>query len=74
MNSQFLSLSWKDVVKGFVVSAVSGVITAVYAALTTVPPTFDFKQIGIVGLTAGVAYLMQKFVTNSNGDLAKKEQ
>lgn len=74
MNSQFLSLSWKDALKGFVVAAVGSVLTAVYTALTTVPPTLDFKQIGIVGLTGGIAYLMQKFVTNSNGDLAKNEK
>ena len=74
MNSEFLSLSWKDAVKGFVVAVVGSVLTGVYAALTTVPPTLDFRQIGIVGLTGGVAYLMQKFVTNSKGQLAKTEK
>jgi hypothetical protein len=74
MNSSFLKLGIQDYVKGFVMAVVSALITGVYSALTTVPMHIDFKQIGTVGLTAGLAYLIKNVFTNSDGQILTKEQ
>ena len=62
-TSKQFSINWRDIAKGVLVSAVSAVLTAIYAALTVVPFSIDFKQMAIVGLTAGLAYLLKNFVT-----------
>ena len=63
VTSPLFSLNWKDALKGVLVAAVSAALTGVYNALTVVPPHIDWKQIGVVGITAGVAYLVKNFLT-----------
>lgn len=64
-TSKQFTVNWQDILKGLLVSVISAIITAIYGALTVVPFHLDFKQIGIVGLTAGVGYLMKNFFTPS---------
>ena len=64
-TSSLFSLNLADAAKGVLVAAVTSVLSCVYAALTTTPIVLDFKQIGIVGLTAGLAYLIKNFLTPS---------
>ena len=62
-TSALFSLNLADAAKGLVVAVVSAVLSGVYTALTTTPIVLDFKQIGLVGLTAGIAYLVKNFLT-----------
>lgn len=73
MNSVFLKLGVQDYAKGVITAFVSAVLTGVYTALSTIPPHLDWKQIGIVGATAGVSYLIKNVFTNSEGQILAKE-
>jgi hypothetical protein len=69
--SDFLKLNVKDFIKGLIVSVISAVLTIISTTVQAGNFTFDWKQIGIVALTAGVAYITKNFLTNSDGKLGK---
>ena len=73
-TSKQFTVNFQDIFKGVIVAAASAVVTAVYAALTTVPPHFDLKQIGIVGLTAGLGYVIKNFFTPAQTVITGKAQ
>lgn len=73
MSSKFLSLSARDTIKGFAVAVCTSVLTVAYKTIEAGSLSFDFKLIAKTALIAGLGYLMQKFVTNSKGELLKKE-
>lgn len=76
MKSKFLSLDTKDAINGFVVAFLSAALTAVLATLDsgTLPTLAELKSAGIIGLTAGLSYLIKNVLTNSNGELVKAEK
>lgn len=76
MKSKFLTLDTKDAVNGFLVAFLSAALTAVLATLDsgTLPTLAELKSAGIIGLTAGLSYLIKNVLTNSNGDLVKAEK
>ena len=76
MKSKFLTLDTKDAVNGFVVAFLSAALTAVLATLDsgTLPTLAELKSAGIIGLTAGLSYLIKNVLTNSNGELVKAEK
>jgi len=59
-SSQF-TLNWRDAAKGLLVAVIGAVLTAVQNSLANGEITFNWKQIGIVALTTGVAYLLKNF-------------
>jgi hypothetical protein len=63
VTSGLFKVDFKDLLKGVAVAATSGVVSALYSALTTVPLSIDFKQMGVVALTAGLGYLLKNFFT-----------
>jgi VIT1/CCC1 family predicted Fe2+/Mn2+ transporter len=75
MKSNFLNLNTQDLVKGFVVAFLSAALTGVITTLdsNTLPTLAELKQAGIVGLTAGLSYLLKNLLTNSQDELMKKE-
>lgn len=75
MKSNFLNLNTQDLVKGFVVAALSASLTGLVATLDSglLPTLTELKQAGIVGLTAGLSYLLKNLLTNSQDELLKKE-
>lgn len=76
MKSKFLSLDTKDAINGFVVAFLSAALTAVLATLDSgaLPTLAEVKSAGIIGLTAGLSYLIKNVLTNSNGELIKSEK
>ena len=74
-NSTFLSIKWKDVLKGFITAVITAILMAIYPLLQgggTI--TLDqLKASGLIGLTAGVGYLIKNVFTNSNDQFLKKE-
>ena len=62
-TSKQFTVNWRDAAKGLLVAALSAVVSAIYTALAVVPLHIDLKQMGIVGLTAGVGYLVKNFLT-----------
>lgn len=75
MKSKFLNLDIKDAINGFVVAFLSAALTGLVATLDSgaLPSVAELKNAGVVGLTAGLSYLLKNILTNSNGELLKKE-
>ena len=69
MLSSFLKLNLFDVAKGFLVAALTVILAGVYTSLQSgvFPTVANLEHLGITGLTAGLAYLLKNFLTNSNG-------
>ena len=76
-KSGFLSLSMKDVVKGFIMAVISALLTGIYTSIQAgmFPPDTDgWKSMGIVALGAGVAYIIKNWLTNSDDQFLKKDE
>jgi VIT1/CCC1 family predicted Fe2+/Mn2+ transporter len=75
MKSKFLNLDVKDAVNGFIVAFLSAALTGIVTTLDSgvLPNVAELKQAGVIGLTAGLSYLLKNLVTNSKGDILKAE-
>jgi hypothetical protein len=71
--STFLNLNSSDFLKGLIMAVLSSVITVVYQTVEAGSLTFDWKAIGTIALTSGLAYIMKNLFTNSTGKLFAKE-
>jgi len=76
MNSELFSLNGKDLIKGLIIVVLTAIITGVITVLQT--PNFVitwavFKPVFVSGITAGLAYLLKNFITNSSGQIGKSE-
>jgi glutaredoxin-related protein len=74
-QSKFLSLGIKDIVKGFLVAALTVITTGLVASLENgaLPDWPTIKSLLITGLCAGGAYVLKNFLTNSKDEFAKPE-
>lgn len=71
-RSNFLSLNWRDFLKGLLLAILSSVITFVYQVVQA-GTSFDgefFRAAGVVAITTLLAYLSKNLFENSSGDLA----
>jgi len=71
----FGSLNLRDLVNGFVVAFLAAALTGLITSLDSghLPTVAEIKTYGIVGLTAGLSYVLKNVLTNSSGELLKKE-
>lgn len=70
-RSNFLTLNWRDFLKGLLLSILSAVITFVYGVVQS-GTSFDgefFRAVGLVAITTLLAYLSKNLFENSSGDL-----
>ena len=67
--SDFLKLNVVDFIKGFVVSLITAALVVIQATISSGVFTFDWTLIWHSSLTAGIAYLVKNFFTNSTGNL-----
>lgn len=74
-QSIFGSLNLRDLVNGFVVAFLAAALTGLITSLDSghLPTLNEIKAFGLVGLTAGLSYVLKNVLTNSNGQLLKKE-
>ncbi len=70
-TSSIFKINLRDIIKGLVVAALTGGLTALTQMLTLVPPHVDFKQLGIISLTSAIAYLIKNFVTDENDNVLR---
>jgi hypothetical protein len=66
--SKFFSLNLRDFTKGFAVFVITTILGAVgkYVDAGVIPTTAtQWKEIGMVALTASVAYIIKNLFTNS---------
>ena len=73
--SNFLNLNINDLIKGFIVAFLSTALTGLVTILDNgaLPTITELKSAGIVGLTAGLSYLLKNLLTNSKGEIVKGE-
>ena len=74
MGSTFLNLNTTDFLKGLLMAVLSSVITVVYQTVQTGSLVFDWKTIGTIAITSGLAYIMKNLFTNSTGNFFGKEK
>lgn len=75
-KSNFLKIGINDLLKGFLVAVITVVLTGIYQGLEAETFAFNwsfFKPILLSGLGAGIAYILKNWVTNSQGQILKKE-
>lgn len=67
--SAFLSLNWRDVLKGFIVAAISAAVTGIAQTFQAgaIPTLEQLKTAGLVGVAAGFSYLIKNFFTAPSG-------
>jgi hypothetical protein len=73
MQSTLFTLNTSDFIKGLLMAVLSTVITVVYQTVEAGSLVFDWKSIGTMALTSALAYIMKNLITNSQGQLLKKE-
>jgi hypothetical protein len=76
-RSKLFKLNLRDFLKGLLMAVLTSLVTFLYEVLQAGPPVFDgefFKSMGIVAVTALLAYLSKNLFENSEGALAKPEQ
>lgn len=73
--SNFLSLNLRDAVNGFVVAFFSTALVGIIETLDAghLPSIGEIKTAVIVGLTAGLSYLLKNLLTNASGQLFTKD-
>ena len=74
--SNFLTLNWADLGKGFLVAVLGALLTGIYQALqaATIAFTWVFWQpIVLTAAMAGIGYILKNFLTNSQDQFAKPE-
>lgn len=71
--STFLSLNSKDFIKGLFIAILTAVITMLYTSIEAGELMINWKSIGMTAISAALAYITKNLLTNSNGDILKKE-
>ena len=75
MKSNFFTLNWSDFGKGIVVAVMTSVLTYVYQAVETGDFTqIEWKVVGTTAALSAVGYLFKNLVTNSEGEVLKREE
>lgn len=75
-NAPFLSISPRDLFKGFILATLTAIITSLYAIINTGTFPTDWatwKTVLLVGIGAGLSYLIKNFFTSSEDKFLKKE-
>ena len=62
-QSNFLSLNWKDILKGLLMAILTPVVLIIEQSLEAGSITFNWKQIGLAAIAGGFAYLVKNFFT-----------
>lgn len=71
--SNLFNLNLKDLLKSLVVAVLAPIFGYLLEVLNANSFDFDLKKIATISLTAGLAYLLKNFITNSNDELLKKD-
>lgn len=64
-QSNFLAINWADVAKGFIVAAITAAVAGISQSLEagSFPSLVQLKTSALVGLAAGLSYLIKNFFT-----------
>jgi hypothetical protein len=73
MKSTFLNINTNDFLKGLLVAVLSSTLSIVYSTINAGSLNIDWKVISTTALTSGLGYIFKNLLTNSNGQILKKE-
>lgn len=68
MNSnKIFTINWQDLLKGLITTFLTAFLTSIYQWINggSFPTVAQWKTAAIVGLAAGIGYLLKNFLTNS---------
>lgn len=73
MKSDIFSINWRDLGKGFVTAVITAALTAIATSIEAghLPTLAELKTAGLIGLVAGIAYIIKNFFTNGTGEAKK---
>lgn len=76
MKSEFLKLNLKDLGRGAIVAILTAVLIALEPIIQSgdIPDIEQLKAIGIIGISAGVAYLIKNLLTSSKDKLLQHDE
>ena len=74
-KANLFNLNWRDVLKGLIMAFISAVVTGVYQLIQTngIISWVTIKPVIVVGIGAGLSYLIKNYFTNSTDQFATKE-
>jgi hypothetical protein len=74
-SSKKFNVSWRDILHGFITAFLTASTVGILDLMSTgvVPDIEHFKKHAVIGLYGGFAYLIKKFITNSEGKILKKD-
>lgn len=75
MKSKFLTLDWKDFLRGLFVAFLAAVISSIIELLDTgtIFTWLTLKPVLIAGVSAALSYLLKCLATNSQDVMFKRE-
>ena len=75
MKSKFLTLSWKDFLRGLLIAFLTAVLTGVINILDAgaVFTWVTVKPVIIAGISAALSYFLKSLATNSQDQMFKRE-
>jgi hypothetical protein len=74
--SDFLKINLRDLSRGIVMAILGSVVSALLVIINNgkLPTLDEWKNVGMLGLMAGISYLLKNLLTNSNDQFLKKEE
>ena len=74
--SKFGSINMRDAVNGFLITFLTASLNGIVQTLDAgqFPTLEQVKADALVGVTAGLSYLIKNFLQNQNGELLKKDK
>lgn len=76
MDSQFLKLNTKDLIRGAIVVVGTGIVSAILPMIQSgkIPTIDELKVVAIAAVSAGITYFVKNLFTNSNGNFKPEEE
>jgi len=74
-KSKLGKFNWRDLLHTFIITFLSSSLTGLTQLLDSgnLPTLSDMKMHGLIGLTAGISYMLKVLLENSKGELMKPE-
>jgi hypothetical protein len=75
MKSKYLTLNWKDFVRGLLIAFLTSILTGIINILDTgaIFTWITIKPVLIAGISAALSYLLKCLATNSQDQMFKRE-
>lgn len=68
MESDFLKLNLRDFIHGLLMAILAPIVGVIQSSLENGVLTFDWRQIGLLSLSGGFAYLVKKFLSGTKNE------